>query len=351
MNDDVELIIVIDGDNEPIHDALMNLKFRLMNIYKSHLTIRIIRVFQSRGVSYARNLVLKNANGKYVKFCDDDDLSVNVNELINVIKSSSNIDYIECCMTNLTKNKQCPLYTGWFPSNVIVKTSWIRLHKLYFVNDIVGEDSVWRFDLFHQLHLSGTAKIVERSIYLIYFKSFKTTNDDDDERYDKMMNNIFNHEVEVFGKIPMNPGLFEMISSLVHGKSHPMKVSDWMLRNPDKFEFGNILKDINRLHAEIDAESMFAPKCERISRIANEYYGFIPDDEILYKFTKRYMMMKDALTNKNNEFMRIYDSFMNAHTSPHYFRVYVHMMKKRDSCWMKPNHQNLRFAGQARPRT
>ena len=353
LAEDVEILIALDGDNMPIYQALTSLKQRLLDVYKSHLSIRIVRVFQPHGVSYARNLILTNATGKYVKFCDDDDLSVNINELIEIIveangsneanEETDNADYIECCMTNLTKNKQCPIYTGWFPSNVIVRSDWIRQHKLYFVNDIVGEDSIWRFDLFHQIHLDAKVKVIERSIYLIYFKSFKTTNDDDDDRYDQMLNNVFNHEIETFGKIPMNPALFEMVSSLVYGKSYPMKVSDWMLRYPDKFEFADLLRDITKLHNVIDNESWrFAPIGDKILKIVESYYG-TRDVTLASKLSKRYMIMKDGLTDKNSPFMQIYNRFIDTFSSPHYFKTYVHMMKKRDSCWMKPKQQNIRF--------
>ena len=343
LKDDVEVIIVLDGDNEPIKNNILNLKQRLLKIYKSHLSIVVMNDAQCHGVSYARNRVLQHAKGKYVKFCDDDDLSVNINELISVINESENADYIECCMTNLTKNKNYPIYTGWFPSNIIVRTQWIRKHKLYFVEDIIGEDSVWRFDIYYQLHLSGTAKMLPTSIYLIYYKSFKTTSDEDVYRYEQMLTNVFEHEYSLFGKIPLNPCLFEVLSTLVHGYSYPMKVSDYMLNHVDMFEFSDILNEIIELHRKIDEQNEFYPTSDNLNKLFKSYYKDDVDNDTYKRFITRYRVMKDSITNVENEFNIIYTKFMNRYTDPYYFRLYIHMMKKRETCFLKPTISNIQY--------
>lgn len=122
-----------------------------------------------------------------------------------------------------------------------------------------------------------------------------------------------------------------------------MKVSDWMLRYPDKFEFADLLREITKLHNVIDNESWrFAPIGDKILKIVESYYG-THDVTLASKLSKRYMIMKDGLTDKNSPFMQIYNRFIDTFSSPHYFKTYVHMMKKRDSCWMKPKQQNIRF--------
>ena len=46
---------------------------------------------------------------------------------------------------NLTKNVNDPIYTGWFPSNVIVKTSWIKNNNLFSMKTILNMTVGQRF--------------------------------------------------------------------------------------------------------------------------------------------------------------------------------------------------------------
>ena len=346
LNKPVQLIVVIDGDNKPLWNSISEL---LQHLYKRNnkLLYEIYRNTNS-GVSTARNMIINHAIGKFIKFCDDDDLSVNINELLNICEKHESVDYIECLMTVLTKRDKSPMFTGWYPTNVIIKTNWLIKRRLYFVPHIVGEDSVWRFDLYYQLHIDnviGNVAVVDKSIYLIYFKSFKTTNDDDIKRYDYMLNNVFNHEKQLFGKIPCNPSLFQILSSLIRGYNQEIKVSDWLLTHPDDFEFSETIKQIKALHQKIDTQQQ---QCniinnEIIKTAANCYYSVDLSDEEQIKFNKRWAILHDCLIHTDSELNNIINNYMSKFNQPWNLRLFIHMSKKRNQHLWSPSGINNKY--------
>lgn len=344
LSEPIELIIVQDGENDMIEDNILLMKSRLEALYHDALIVSVVVNKERKGVSVSRNYILKHAKGKYVKFCDDDDLSANANELLRIIKCSGDVDYIECCMTNATKKREAPIFTGWFPTNVIVKSDWIKQHNLYFVPSIVGEDSVWRFDLYHYLHISNSSiRVSPKSIYLIYFKSFKTTNDERDLRnYELMLELVFQHERRLFGKIPLNPALFEVLSTLVHPWSQTMKVSDYILNHPEQFEFSKFINGINVLHDELDKKYDFVPISSKLKELYKKYYSSKPEISDLNRFAARYNELKLCLT-KDTKLKRLMDEYISTYNSPHFKRVFIHMSKKRDEDLCLKNGNNNKF--------
>lgn len=167
-------------------------------------------------VSRARNNIIRNAHGKFITFCDDDDLSVNTNELALFIAAaehfrkdnyisikdandyfskngrfqmkrsrrapvnnpshpaytlikypyqyklnyerlySTDLLFIEGGLMKCTSNfhSRAPIYTQYYLTNCIVNTEFIRKHSLYFNEGTVGEDSFWRFNIYYKLYLN-----------------------------------------------------------------------------------------------------------------------------------------------------------------------------------------------------
>lgn len=334
----VQLVIVMDGKNSAISNNIAMLLYNLKEFYGDKLYY-LLNTCEHKGVSVARNMIIKRAIGKWIKFCDDDDLSVNINELINIINSQEkNVDYIECLMTILTKNEKAPMFSGWYPSNVIIKTSWLKKYNLYFVPHIVGEDSIWRFDLYYQLHLKGKAALVDKSIYMIYYKSFKTTNENDINHYEEMIENIFNHEKEVFGKIPCNPALFQMISMLIHGCHQEIKVGEWVLTHPDDFEFGDIIKQLKEIQQEETASLYINPSYkESISKLAEKYYSYKLDEKQYMMFSNRWLMLHNCLINKHSKLNELIEKYLEQYDKPWMMRLFIHLMKKRKHQIWEPN--------------
>ena len=345
LNEKVELIIIIDGDNEIIMKDIESVLNILTRKYKHMLKWRIFHSVLANGVSSARNQIIQSAAGQYLKFCDDDDLSINFNQLLSIIDECENdIDYIECLMMNLTKNVNDPIYTGWFPSNVIVKTSWIKNNNLLFVDKIVGEDSVWRFDLYQKLKSGGKTRMIHEPIYLIFYKSFKTVNDNDIDNVRGMIERVFDHEKSVFGKIPMNPLLFQILSIMIYKYNLQMLVSDYVLNHVDDFEFNKELKELKKLKKQfiVNQETKYK---RQIVELRTKYYkdyekiGGIVD----YELFEKYFILCHTQKNKYRPLNNLLKHFNDKYDSEYNFRLYVHMSKKNNTHVAVPSGDNKRF--------
>ena len=334
----VELVFILDGANDTVRNGISYMIDKLKTIYSTLiLTVSLFISQTPNGVSSARNMIITAAHGEYVKFCDDDDLSVNINELLNIIDSSKpNSDYIECLMSNLTKNVKFPLYTGWYPTNVIVRTSFLNKHKLLFVQHVIGEDSIWRFDLYYQLQRScANITILPMSIYLIYSKSFKTTAEDDEEKFDFMLETTFEHEKELFGKIPLNPLLFQILSILVYKCQFQIKVADYVLHHINDFEFSDILHQLVSIQKMTDniwhgGDNSPAAMTD-CQGLFNKYYETTSiDSEDYERFKQRFKYLRNARVNKHNDLRRLFDAFNEKYNKPWMFRLFLHMSKKNN---------------------
>lgn len=241
LNEGVEIIVYMDGYTKQIYESTEKLLKIIQKLLKFKFFFKILYSKENVGVSKGRNEIFKNASGKFVLLRDDDDLSVNINELLNILNSNydPNLKYIECCISKIS-NKYLikPIFTGWYPTNVILNRDFIIDNKLFFVENIVGEDSVWRFDIYHKLYLkqrnegdSHLIKVIPKSIYMIYHRSKKTLSENDNDNFKNMLANIFEHEIDLFGQIPLNPLLFNIASTITAKKNLEVSVASFILEN------------------------------------------------------------------------------------------------------------------------
>jgi hypothetical protein len=99
INNKVELLIHIDNvDKTPTHINYTNRDFNIANIIElieeysrkikekyNNVTVKYVLSETNIGVGNSRNRLLKLATGKYIKFCDCDDISCNINILLDMI--------------------------------------------------------------------------------------------------------------------------------------------------------------------------------------------------------------------------------------------------------------------------
>ena len=62
-----EILIVDDNSNDGSWEIIKN--------YEKYANIRLFRNTKNEGVAYSRNFIIRNSNGKYIAFFDDDDQS------------------------------------------------------------------------------------------------------------------------------------------------------------------------------------------------------------------------------------------------------------------------------------
>ena len=318
----VQIIVVLDGKNELIKNLISSM-FERYRKRCENVTFALYVNDEVCSVGTSRNFIINNAKGEYVKFCDDDDLSININELLNVLDESDGADYIECCMSNLTKPVDKPTFSGWYPTNVIVKTNFLRSNRLMFVPHIVGEDSIWRCDIYETIKRTPTVnvKVINKPIYLIYWKSSKTVSENDETNFTRMMINIFEHEKDLFGKIPLNTSMFYVIGNMSYNNKHFLDMSSYIINNADDFEFSEFIKAINAVRINIvDAKFQPSTSVTECPEVSKAYWN---------EQTKADIRFKRLIANTGSrEFIKLADAFTKTFSNGYFQKLFTHMNRK-----------------------
>lgn len=153
MRNGVEVILIDDGCNETELDSLK---------YKLHFhQLKIIHLGENKGLSYARNVGIDEAKGKYIAFIDSDD--------------QITMDYIDRLLQLIEEHNEDIIYFNWadFNENAIIRhpdnyAVWKAIYK----NEIVPKfDESKRFneDVFFQEDLGKmelTKYYYDRVLYI-----------------------------------------------------------------------------------------------------------------------------------------------------------------------------------------
>ena len=107
-----EIIVVIDGSN----DKTLNI---CKNFNKEKALLRIINNKKNYGVSYSRNLAIRQASGKYIIFIDSDD-SLKFNSLKRLVGLLKNSD-VDVLMALDLKNVERKHKIGDLERNLFIK--------------------------------------------------------------------------------------------------------------------------------------------------------------------------------------------------------------------------------------
>lgn len=156
----VELIVVIDSykteDMNPENEGkLMNLKtivtqfMQKIQELKLPLDIKIVIPNTNIKVSRARNYLIDHASSKFLTFKDDDDLSANINMLLEHTKSNFPVQIFYMVSGRyktriIDPDKSYPFISQLGCCAMIFEVDFLRRHKIYFVPDLGSEDVLFR---------------------------------------------------------------------------------------------------------------------------------------------------------------------------------------------------------------
>lgn len=170
-NEKIELIFVIDTYEirnkyipkkytQTYEENINNILTYIKSLKIYNTKISIFKTDYNSGVSVSRNIIINNAKSKFICFCDDDDLHINVNETLKIIHDYPNYNCINCFMSK-RKNSIIFEQSNISPCSGIYKVDYLRKHNLYFPEGIKSEDIIWRSKLYKQLSTETKNNIIE----------------------------------------------------------------------------------------------------------------------------------------------------------------------------------------------
>ena len=308
-------------------------------------------------VSRCRNNIIRNASGKFITFRDDDDMSVNINEIATFISAAdyfknkphlnimdvqeyfynkdgsnrkrpkrarkantseaaqypyqyklpyqklldSEIVFIEAALMKCTSNfhSRSPIYTTYYLTNCIIAVDFLRNYDLYFNENTVAEDSFWRFDIYRRLFLnnidSNCIKLIPRPVYAIYEKTFSTTdNSRDKDGYYEMVSAVMDNLHKKYDRIPMLMDQFNMCAMLIEKEFRVRSLVKYMLNRNNFNKF--TFSNCLRMIAEHNVKRMNdGDSLEKYIEVPHKVWNIFRKE---YKFDKYSMFMHPRLRNK-----------------------------------------------------
>lgn len=331
----VEIFVFIDCKEKldeivlDIIKIIEDMKSSLNPNVRNKVNFRVMRSVVNVKTSVGRNMVIRFAQGKYMKYCDDDDISINLNELITVIqRSPRNVGYIETYVMNLNKTySKLPIIATMLPSNVIVETVYLRTYNISFIPDIGEEDTFWRTDLYASLMTNKIVTYMNHTPIYLYCPSSGrsvitrlSAFDDrlEDFDYDVMKDNtkayriiskVFRHERMRLGKskIPINPVLMSILNTYASVGNSWSIIKEYMMQHNDWFDIEDYLNMVSKINGMISFWDIPTDKHKaRCFQLFLKYISF-PD---MFKFAER---IADGERSRAVEFMNILWKSKNAY--------------------------------------
>lgn len=278
----IELLIIIDDDpeleNTNTDEIIIEIN-KLNKIIKRYAEIKYITTPSNIKISCARNIIINEAKGKYLIFCDDDDLKMNINKIMSVIieNDSENYNYIshythKDSYQNI-KHTIVPHISNIGIWNGIYLTSFLKDNNLYFVPNLNMEDVIWRSNLNYYLtHKNSKCKQINEIGYIYMDASNRSLNQINNrflenidpnvislllptnEEYYKNLNKILSQQLQFDFKLT-DWRLFGITSSISFYKQHNI-IYQWLINN-QKYLPNGYDKRMLELVSKLDKEPIF----------------------------------------------------------------------------------------------
>ena len=168
-----EIVIVNDGSSDGSSDILNKFKEKNNNI-------KIINQ-SNHGISYARNVLLENASGKYISFVDSDDTISEyfVEKMLNIIKSQ-NVGYVKCNYKKIQNKTSKCIFESNYKSDTnkenIDKYLWGSIIEKKEYENVSFPENYWFEDMvFNFFIVSRMKKIVICEDYLYNYYEYENS--------------------------------------------------------------------------------------------------------------------------------------------------------------------------------
>lgn len=167
-NKPIELIFVIDNYdvyNFEKQNNINNIINFITGLQIHNTTIKYFKTESNTGVSVCRNIAINNANGKFICFCDDDDLHINANEILSIIDKYNEYYCINCQIsTKLNLNPKYFRTSNISVCSAIFNVEFLRNNNIYFPEGVKTEDIIWRAKLYTILSKLVDKRLIEVEI-------------------------------------------------------------------------------------------------------------------------------------------------------------------------------------------
>jgi hypothetical protein len=230
----VELIIIIDTyknkfDNYKNYEYKNNINniiafVKSLNIYNT--SIKIYKTKYNSGVSVGRNIGIKQANGKFICFCDDDDLHININETLKIIELYNNFKCINCYMSNRPNvlGKVFFKQSNISPCSGLFNVLYLRNNNLYFPEGIKTEDIIWRSKFYTILSKEKTNSIIDTKIgFYIPLDAGNNSNEVSIQTITRKPNRF---NIDNYNQIPYNQLVYDKLNIIL---KHDINYNEWTI--------------------------------------------------------------------------------------------------------------------------
>lgn len=331
----IEVIVYFDRNTPSPNDNINAMSAFVENLSIPNVTFRTLHSTQNVRVSVARNNIIKASTSKFICFRDDDDLSVNVNVLIDIVKSSPPVtEFIETYMLSYDYASRTTARAHLLSVvNCIISRQFLLKNKLFFIPDIGNEDAYWRADIYSRyprMHVanvstyiyaepSGRSNITDFSRYNGITK-YIDPDMRDDSHAEELVKKVLDAEFDMHGCVELNSLFLKNLNKSVAAWNTFPIIVRYMRQHADHFDiepFINMTAKINGSYPfnvlpETMKKQCYAMFCKYLSfsdlyqlsrgdlGIMNKLYGVYETPIVVWgtwsqrlnEFTYRYLFMR-----------------------------------------------------------
>lgn len=334
ITEQVECIVFIDYPDLMRVEYQTNIdliKDYINSLSINNLTFRIVHPIDNVRLSIGRNTIAQLAKGQYICYRDDDDISVNINELISFIKISNYSTLIEAYTMDLNETwTKLPLNTIMSSWSCIVNRQFIIENNLTHPLITGVEDAIWRYNIYWSImqHNKYSIKLINKviSVYckasdrcfgklhpfseeITSYSAFEMNNNDG---VYEIVERIFRCVISTFGHVSINGQLFRSINIRGAARYSLSVIRQWLINNRKYCDehLKKYISLITKVNGSFDFWSLNDKHKEQCFESFIKYSSLSD----LYHFSKSLIENNKSSTNKHQQIVSNDEPSMNKHS-------------------------------------